>query len=303
MPTDKLMPLAEAVRAFVPDGSSVVMGTCLEAFIPFAAGHEVIRQGRRDLSLIGPISDILFDQLIGAGCAREARAAWVGNVITGTGYNFRRAVEAGRLRVEDHSNFTLALALLAGSMGVPYLPTRTALGSDLYRTNGSLRRTECPFTGEPLTAVAALRPDVAIVHVQRCDAEGHAQMWGNLGVTREAMLASRHIIVTAEEIVEHSVTASDPNRTLAPGFRVSAVCHAPWGAYPSGVPGFYNRDHAAFLEYRDRSRTPEAFAAWLAERVTGVADHAAYVERLGPDTLAAVRAKRQALSAPVDFGY
>src|SRR6266849_6005703 len=131
------MSMRDAVARFVPDGASICMGTALEALIPFAAGHELIRQRRRDLTLIGPISDILFDQLIGAGCVRAVRAAWVGNVITGSAYNFRRAVEGGTLDVEDHSNLTLALALRAGAMGVPCMPTRTALGSDLSKTNPS----------------------------------------------------------------------------------------------------------------------------------------------------------------------
>ncbi len=303
MNADKLMPLRDAITRFVPDGGRVVMGTALESFIPFAAGHEIIRQRRRGLTLIGPISDMLFDQLIGAGCVKAVRAAWVGNVITGSGYNFRRAVEGGRITVEDHSNLTIALALAAGGMGVPYLPTRTALGSDLYRTNPSLREIDCPFTGDKLTAVAAIAPDVAIVHVQRCDARGHAQLWGNLGVTREAMLASRHVIVTTEQVVAAEVISSDPNRTLVPGFRVSAVCHVPWGAYPSGVPGFYNRHHEAFLRYRDLSQRPEGFAAWADEWIHPLPDHAAYLHKLGEAVLNDLRAKRPALSAPADYGY
>src|SRR3990172_5211092 len=243
MPTTKLVSLREAIAQFIPDGSTVVIGVGLESCIPFAAGHEIIRQRKRDLTLVGPISDILFDQLIGAGCARRVRAAWVGNVITGSGYNFRRAVETGAVDVEDHSNLTLALALRAGAMGVSFMPTRTALGSDLFKTNPSLKTIVCPFTGDTLTAVAAIVPDVAIVHVQRADEFGNAHAWGNLGVTREACLASRRVIVTAEEIVAPAVIASDPNRVFTPGFRVSAVAHAPWGAHPSPVPGHYNRDH------------------------------------------------------------
>ncbi len=303
MAADKLTTLAEAVARLVPDQATVVLGTALEAFIPFAAGHEIIRQRKRGLTLVGPISDVLFDQLIGAGCVRAVRAAWVGNVITGSGYNFRRAVEGGLVTVEDHSNLTLALALLAGGMGVPYLPTRTALGSDLFRTNASLRETACPFTGDRLAAVAAITPDVAIVHVQRSDRAGHAQLWGNLGVTREAMLASREVIVTAEQIVEPDVITSDPNRTLVPGFRVSAVCHVPWGAHPAGVPGFYNRDHEAYLAYRDHSARAEDFAAWLDAWVYEPPDRAAYCERLGRERRQALAARRPALAAPVDYGY
>src|SRR3972149_415347 len=201
MTATKLMSLGEAIAEFVPDGSSVVIGAGLESCIPFAAGHEIIRQRKRHLTLVGPISDILFDQLIGAGGVAAVRAAWVGNVITGSGYNFRRAVEGGDIEVEDHSNLTLALALRAGAMGVPFLPTRTALGSDLFKTNPSLKTISCPFTGDTLTAVAAIVPDVTIVHVQRADEYGNAHAWGNLGVTREACLASQHVVVTAGEIV------------------------------------------------------------------------------------------------------
>lgn len=303
MPDSKLLSLADAVARFVPDGASVVMGTALESFIPFAAGAEIMRQQRRDLTLIGPISDILFDQLIGAGCARRVRAAWTGNVITGSGYNFRRAVEGGTLEVEDHSNLTIVMALRAAAMGVPFMPARTALGSDLYRTNAGLKTVTCPFTGVRLTAVEAIRPDVAIVHVQRADRAGNAHAWGNLGVTREACLAAEHIILTAEEIVPYEVIASDPNRVVTPGFRVSAVVHTPWGAHPSPVPGHYNRDHPFFLEYQEASRTPEAFAQWRARWVDGVDGADEYLARLGPERMARLRLRTPAPAVAADFGY
>jgi len=299
----KLMTLAEAVSRFVPDGSSAVMGAALESFIPFAAGREIIRQRKRDLTLIGPISDILFDQLIGAGCVRRVRAAWVGNVITGSGYNFRRAVENGAIAIEDHSNLTLAMALRAAAMGVPFMPARTALGSDLFKTNANLKTMSCPFTGDTLTAVAAIAPDVAIVHVQRADAYGNAHAWGNLGVTREACLASKHIIITAEEIVPHDVITSDPNRVITPGFRVSAVAHAPWGAHPSPVPGCYNRDHQAFLDYQESSQTPEAFANWQAHWVDGARSSEDYLARLGEERVAGLRLTHHAPAEAVDYGY
>ena len=174
MTTSKLMNMTDAISRWVVDGSSVAIGTTLETAIPFAAGHEIMRQGKKNLTLIGPISDILFDQLIGAGCVQRVRAAWVGNVITGVGYNFRRAVERRQIEVEDHSNLTISLALQAGAMGVSFLPTRTALGSDLFATNTALKSITCPFTGQIHAAVAAIVPDVAIVHVQRSDAFGNA---------------------------------------------------------------------------------------------------------------------------------
>jgi glutaconate CoA-transferase subunit A len=303
MAGSKLLSLAEAVQRFVPDGSSVAMGTAQETLIPFAAGHEMMRQRRQDLTLIGPISDILFDQMIGAGCVAGLRVAWVGNVITGSGYNFRRAVESGALQVEDYSNLMISMALRAGAMGVPFMPARTALGSSLFATNENLQRMQCPFTGDTLSAVRAINPDVTVIHVQRADEEGNAHCWGNLGITREACLASRHIVVTAEEIVAPEVIRSDPNRVVTPGFRVSAVAHAPWGAHPSPVPGYYNRDHQAFLDYREQSQTPAAFARWQATWVDGVESSEAYQALLGEERMAALALERHAPSATADFGY
>ena len=303
MPTEKLMTLAEAIGRFAPDGSTIALGTGLETCIPFAAGHELIRQKRSGLELVGPISDILFDQLIGAGCVDRVKAAWVGNVITGTGYNFRRAVEGKMVEVEDHSNLTMVMALRAGAMGLSFMPTRTALGSDLFRTNPGLKTVECPFTGQRHTAVAAIRPDVCVVPVQRADAFGNAHAWGNLGLSREACLASRRVILTAETIVSADVIASDPNRVLTPGFCVSAVVHEPWGGHPSPMPGFYNRDHQMFIDYRHESRTEEGFHRWRLRWVDGVKDRNGYLERLGPERMKSLALSRHLASEPADFGY
>ena len=303
MPPSKLLHLSEAIARFVPDDSAVALGLALESLIPFAAGREIIRQRKRGLTLIGPISDILFDQLIGAGCVRRVRAAWVGNVITGSGYNFRRAVEGGLVEVEDHSNLTIAMALHAGAMGVPFMPTRTALGSDLFKTNPSLKTMTCPFTGETVTAVAAIAPDVTLVHVQRADEFGNAHAWGNLGVTRAACLAAEHVIITAEEIVTPEAINSDPNRVVTPGFRVSAVVHAPWGAHPAPVPGCYNRDHQMFLDYQKESQTPEAFAQWQARWVDGAREADDYLALLGAARVHGLKLTLRALAEAVDYGY
>jgi glutaconate CoA-transferase, subunit A len=302
VPREKRLSLPDAIERFIPDDSRIVMGASLESVIPFAAGHEIMRRGRRDLTLVGPISDILFDQIIGAGCVRKVQAAWVGNVITGSGYNFRRAVENGQLETEDHTNLTISLALRAAAMGVPFLPTRTALGSDLFKTNPGLKTTTCPFTGDRLTAAAAIRPDVAVIHVQRSDVYGHAHAWGNLGISREACLAARRIILTAEEIVAPEVITSDPNRVIVPGFRVSAVVHAPWGAHPSPVPGHYNRDHQAFLDYREASKSPEGFAEWKAKWVDGIGSPADYAALLGRERMAQLAIREHVYSEPVDYG-
>ena len=303
MPTSKLLTLSESISRFVPDNSSLTMGLSLESLIPFAAAHEIMRQRKSNLTLIGPISDILFDQVIGAGGVRKIRAAWVGNVITGSCYNFRRAIESHTIEMEDHSNLTIAMALRAGAMGVPFMPARTALGSDLFKTNASLKIMICPFSGDRLTAVAAINPDVAIVHAQRADEYGNAHAWGNLGVTRDACLASRSIIITAEEIVSPEVISRDPNRVITPGFRVSAVVHRPWGGHPSPVPGYYNRDHQAFIDYRNESKTTERFADWLQRWVDSIDSHRDYIKLLSDDRLAKLALNQHVMSDPVDYGY
>ncbi|MFQ5435498.1 MAG: CoA transferase subunit A [Anaerolineae bacterium] len=299
----KLFSLSQAIARFVPDGCSIALGTAQETLIPFAAGHEIIRQQKRALTLIGPISDMLFDQLIGAGCVRRIRAAWVGNVITGSGYNFRRAVEKGDLEVEDHSNLTISMALRAGAMGVSFMPTRTGLGSSLYQTNTNLKEMTCPFTGDTLTAVAAINPDLAIIHVQRADETGAAHLWGNLGITREACLAAGRVIITAEEIVPPEVIRSDPNRVIMPAFKVAAVVHAPWGAHPSPVPGYYNRDYDAFLDYQVSSRTPEQFEKWCEEWVTAAPSPDAYRQKLGAARQAGLAISQHAPAAEVNYGF
>ena len=304
VPESKLYPLSKAVAKWIPDGASVVSCTALETCIPFAAGHEIIRQKKKDLTLIGPISDILFDQLVGAECVKMIQAAWVGNVITGLGYNYQKAVENRRIVVEHHSNFTISLALKAASMGVPFLPTRTCLGSDLFHFNPGLKTVTCPFTGHTLAAVAAITPDVALIHVQRADAMGNAHLWGSLGITREACLASRIVILTAEEIVQTEIILTDPNRVIFPGFLVTAVCHAPWGAYPSPVPGYYNRDHDYFLEYQQSSKSPENLHKWLLRHVMKVSDREKFMEQIvGNSKMADLTIKKPSFTEPVNYGY
>src|SRR5207245_8472224 len=227
------MSMGEASERYVPDGATVAMGTALEPLIPFAAGHEMIRQGRRDLELVGPISDALFDQLIGAGCVRRVTAAWVGNVSEGLGHCYRRACEQGipaPLEVHDHSNFSVSLALWAAAWQVPSLPTRSLLGSDILRTNPNLA------TADGLVHVQAVRPDIAIVHVQRADEHGRAHAWGPLGITEEAGLAADGLIGSCEALVGPDVTLSDPNRIRFPETQVAAVVHEPCGWPPSRVP-------------------------------------------------------------------
>ena len=300
----KLLTMRDAIADFVPDGSSVAMGLQLEQMIPFAAGQEIIRQKRRGLTLIGPISDILFDQLIAAGCVEKVIAAWVGNVMMGQAYNFRRAVESEAIRVFNMTNFTIALALQAGAMGVPYLPTRSAMGSDVPKGNHFFYQVFSPFEGkEPLLAVRALNPDVTIVHLQRADREGNAHCWGNFGVMIEAVRAAKHVIVVAEEIVEPEVIASDPNRTVIPGFLVSAVVESKYGAHPSPVQGCYKRDDAFFRQYHEQTKTREDTDAWLQRWVYGVRDRADYVNQLGGCRAGDLGVKQHAYAAQTDYGY
>jgi len=289
--------MAQAIERFVPDGSTVALGVALEPLIPFAAGHEIIRQQRRNLELVGPISDSLFDQLIGAGCVRRVTAAWVGNVSEGLAHCYRRACEQEvprALEVRDHSNFSISLALWAAAWNVPSLPTRTLLGSDILRTNPDLS------TVDDLVEVKAVRPDVAIVHVQRADELGRAHAWGPLGISEEAGLAAGRIVISCEELVDASVTLSDPNRILFPETKVAAVVHEPGGAHPSPVQGFFKRDHAFHRDYADRSRTVEGFDAWLHEWVLDVPDRGEYLKRVDAEAL---RIKQHRPSVPSDFGY
>lgn len=300
----KLATMGEAVAELIPDGSSVAMGTCLESMIPFAAGHELIRRDRRDLTLIGPISDILFDQLIGAGCVARVEAAWVGNVSAGLGHCYRRAAERGRpgpIEIVDHSNLSIALGLHAGALGVPFLPTRSLLGSDIAE-GPAFEELADPWSDDRLLAVRAILPDVAVVAVQRSDEEGNAHVWGNLGVTRDAVMAADRVILLAEEIVGADEIRSDPNRVLVPGFRVSAVVHAPGACHPSPVQGRYRRDHPFYGAYHEAGRDEEGFDAWLRGWVLEVPDRAAYLERLGP-RWAELRDLHEALAAPVDYGW
>lgn len=303
---DKVLTLAEAVRRHVEPGDSVALGTCLEQMIPFAATREIIRQGIGDLTLIGPVSDICFDQLIGAGLVRRVMAAWVGNVMMGSAYCFRRAVERGDprpLEVIDFSNFTLALALHAAAIGAPFIPTRSALGTDWIDRNPYLPRIEDPVGGGPILAVRPLVPDVAIVHAQRADPHGNAVMWGSLGITPDAARAARAVIVTAEEIVAPERIRRDPNRVVVPGLVVAAVCEARFGAHPSPAQGSYRRDHEAYAEYHRVTKSAEGYAAWRREWVDGAADLEAYVARLGKERVHALLPAEHHFAEPVDYGY
>ncbi|MCH9019237.1 MAG: CoA transferase subunit A [Proteobacteria bacterium] len=302
---DKLVALADAVSAHIRDGDGVVLGASLESNIPFAATHEIIRQGKKQLNAIAPISDASTDMLIGAGCVALVTGAWVGNVSGGLGHNYRRAAERGepeRIVVRDHSNFSLAMALTAGAYGLPYVPVRSLLGSDMVGSNPEFRPAVDPFSDppRPVVLVPPLEPDVAVIAVPRADRFGNSHHWGNAGLAQEAALAAGRVIVLADEIVAPDVIASDPGRVLFPGFRVTAVCHVPAGVHPSPMVGRWRRDTEFFDDYHRRSRERSGFLAWLDEWVLSLPDHEAYRARLG-GRLEALRITGEALAAPVNY--
>lgn len=280
----KVCTLAQAVAKHVFPGDTVVMGAALEQAIPFAAGHEIIRQGIGGLTLVGPISDMLFDQLIGAGCVCEVEAAWVGNVAGGSAYNFRRGVESESVNITDHSNLTLALRLQAAAWGVPFLPTKTAAGSDLM-DNAALKSMACPFGGESLVAVAALHPEVTLVHAQRADQNGNAHWLGNLGVTAEAVGAARRVILTVEEIVSAASIRTRPELVRFPSTKIDAVVEVPFGAHPSPLVDYYQRDDDRFLEYHRQSKTVEQFQTWLDSWVLGIQHRSDYLDKIDVEGL------------------
>jgi len=302
---EKLLSLKDAIAQHVQPGNSVVLGACLEPDVPFAAAHEIIRQHITGLNMIAPISDVTTDMLIGAGCCSEITGAWAGNVSSGLGHNYRRSAEHGephRVRVHDHSNFSLGMALMAGAYGMPYAPTRTILGSDILKSNPQHRIAENPFSddGEKIVLVAPLIPDVAIIAVQRADRFGNNHHWGSRGLIFEAAMAAEKLILIADEIVEPEVISSDPSRVLVPGFLTTAVCHVPAGIHPSPMTGRWKRDTDFFGDYHKHSRTRDGFLAWLDDWVLNIPDHDAYLRKLGP-RLDDLKITGAALAAPTNY--
>ncbi len=264
----EILSLSEAVARFVSDGDAVAM----EGFthlIPFAAGHEVIRQKRRDLTLIRMTPDILYDQLIGMGAARKLVFSWGGNPGVGSLHRLREAIECSwpcHLEIEEHSHAGMANAFEAGAAGMPCAIFRGYQGSDLARVNPNIRNVTCPFTGEQLASVPAIHPDVAIIHAQRADREGNVLLEGIVGVQKEAVLAARRAIATVEEIVDDLETGS-PNAVVLPGWTLSAVAAVPGGAHPSYAHGYYGRDNSFYIQWDAISRNREKFLAWMQTNV------------------------------------
>ncbi len=300
---DKRLCMRDAIAAFVHDGMSVAIEG-FTAFICFAAGHEIIRQRRRDLTLIRMTPDIVYDQMVAAGVASGLVFSYLGNPGVGSLHCIRRAVEAGDpapLRLEEYSHGGMVARYQAGAARLPFMPLRSYAGSDMPRVNERIRFVDSPYGDGPIAVVPPLNPDVAIIHAQRADKNGNTQLWGLLGIQKEAAFAAEKVIVVVEEIVDEAVIRADPNRTLIPDLVVDAVVHEPYAAHPSYVQGYYDRDNAFYVDWDSLSRHQDRVEAWLDEWVYGVDDRAAYLRKLPPETLARLR-PHPGPSAPVDYG-
>ena len=296
----KQLALEEAIQKYVHDGD-LVYAAGFTHLIPFAAGHEIIRQGRKDLVLARATPDLIYDQMVAAGCAKKVIFSYMGNPGVGSLRFVRAEIEAGRLDWEEYSHFAMISRLQAGATGLPFMPMNLTGADDLERVNPLYRTVADPYSGNSVVVVPPLHPDVAIVHVQRADVNGNAQIWGIIGEQKEASFAARHVILTCEEIVDESVIRSDPNRTLIPGLVVDAVCEVPYCSHPSYTQGYYDRDNAFYLEWDKISASREAVSAYLDEWVFGLKGRKQYWEKLGPEVHKRLRIESRP-SATVDYG-
>lgn len=302
----KVTSMSDAIARYVRDGDTVAIEG-FTAFICFSAAHEIIRQGRRDLTLCRLTPDLIYDQMVAAGCARKLVFSYLGNPGVGPLHCIRRAVEKQiprPLELEEYSHFGMVCRYSAGAARLPFFPLQSYLGVDIDRVNPQIRFVASPFSDETIAVVPPLNPDVAIIHAQRADQAGNTQLWGLLGVQKEAAFSARHVIVVVEEIVDEALVRSDPNRTLVPNLVVDAVVHQPYGAHPSYVQGYYDRDNQLYLAWDQISRDETLTLAWLDEWVYGVKDWEHYILKLEArepeiwDRLA----PGEALSQPVNYG-
>jgi glutaconate CoA-transferase, subunit A len=299
----KVTSMRDAIATLVRDGDSVA----IEGFthlICFAAGHEIIRQGRRDLTLIRMTPDVIYDQMVGAGVARKLVFSWLGNPGVGSLHAIRRVTEgaAASLELEEYSHFGMVGRYTAGAMNLPFFPLRSYHATDMPLVNPAIRPLRSPYGDDEVYVVPPLKPDVAVIHAQRADAAGDAQIWGLLGAQKEVAFAADRVVVVVEELVDEAVIRADPNRTVIPGIIVDAVVVEPYGAHPSYVQGAYDRDNRFYVEWDAVSRDEARLAAWLHEYVHGVSGRAEYMERLGPDVRARIAPSGQALAGAVDYG-
>jgi glutaconate CoA-transferase subunit A len=299
---NKVLSMKDAVASLVHDGDVVV----IEGFthlICFAAGHEIIRQKKKNLTLARLTPDLIYDQMIQAGVAKKLIFSWAGNPGVGSLHAFRRAVEAKppTLEIEEYSHFGMVARLSAGAANLPFWPLKNYEGTDIPKANPRIKSVDCPYTGETLATVPALRPDVTIVHAQRADKGGNTQVWGLMGVQKEAAFASKRVIVVVEELVDESVIRQDPNRTLIPGLQVDAVVVEPWGAHPSYAQGYYDRDNEFYVAWDRTARDVKSFNMYLDEFVYGVKDRSEYMAK-NAGLAEKLKAKPQ-VCAGVDYGY
>jgi glutaconate CoA-transferase, subunit A len=309
----KVASMRDAVAALVHDGDVVA----IEGFthlISFAAGHEIIRQRKRDLTLARLTPDLIYDQMVAAGTARKLVFSWLGNPGVGGLHAIRRRVEApagerpagaadqAPLELEEYSHFGMVGRYTAGASNLPFFPLRSYFETDLPKANPLIRPIRSPYGDETVYAVPPLKPDVTVVHAQRADADGNTQMWGLLGCQKEAAFAAERVIVVVEQLVDEAVIRSDPNRTVIPGLIVDAVVVEPWGAHPSYVQGAYDRDNRFYRDWDAISREAESTQAWLDEWVFGTSGRAEYIEKLGPERIASLRPSGEAPSGSVDYG-
>jgi glutaconate CoA-transferase, subunit A len=297
---EKLLSLTEAISRYVQDGDTIYAAGFTH-LIPFAAGHEIIRQGKRNLVLARATPDLIYDQMVATRCARKVIFSYMGNPGVGSLRIVRSELEAGRLEWEEYSHFGMISRLQAGAAGLPFMPMNQTGAKDLEASNPAIQRVTDPYSGNLVIVVPALNPDVAIVHVQRADSSGNAHLWGIIGEQKEAAFAAKRVILTAEEIVPEEVIRSDPNRTLIPSFIVQAVCHVPFACHPSYAQGYYDRDNEFYLNWDKISESPEAVKAWLDEWVYGVKDRAEYWRKLGADTHTRLTIPAR-MSAPINYG-
>jgi glutaconate CoA-transferase subunit A len=305
--------MRDAVADLVHDGDVVA----IEGFthlISFAAGHEIIRQQKRDLTLARLTPDLIYDQMVAAGTARKLVFSWLGNPGVGGLHAIRRRVEAAAgeapagdadsapLELEEYSHFGMVGRYTAGASNLPFFPLRSYFETDMPKANPLIRPIRSPYGEETVYAVPPLKPDVTVVHAQRADAEGNTQMWGLLGCQKEAAFAADRVIVVVEELCSEAVIRADPNRTVIPGLIVDAVVVEPFGAHPSYVQGAYDRDNHFYREWDAISREAETTQAWLDEWVYGVSGRAEYVEKLGAERVASLRPSGTAPSGSVDYG-
>ena len=296
----KLTSLSEAIAKYVHDGDTIYAAGFTH-LIPFAAGHEMIRQGKKDLTLARATPDLIYDMMVAAGCAKKVIFSYMGNPGVGSLRIVRSALEQGKLEWDEYSHFGMITRLQAGASGLPFLPMNQTGATDLEKSNPNIKRIPDPFGGKDVIVVPALNPDVAIVHVQRADANGNSHLWGIIGEQKEAAFAAKKVILTAEEIVDESVIRSDPNRTMIPGIVVSAVCHVPFACHPSYAQGYYDRDNEFYLAWDKISESPETVKAWLNEWVYGVKDREAYWQKLGAETHKRLEVPEQ-MSEPINYG-